>query len=832
MTRLRLGGALIAFIALSLSVADVRADIGHGIVGSPLVTGTTPMATSQFSADTLSSSDFLSSGDFAGEPGLNDEMLLYLSVTLNGRAVAGIVQFTYHPDDGRMQATREALDEVGLIVPRQAGRLPYLDELPGVGFVYDEPSQSIAITAPPRIVKPQVISAQKTAAIPTASSDYGALVNYRLSVGFGGDITRSGPQIGLPTADIEARLNSPFGVFTTTGLMTFSGDADSKVRFSRYDSYFTVSSPERMLTATLGDFVSSTLPWGRAVRLGGLRLSRDFSLRSDVVTNPRLSFTGLAAVPSTIDVYLGSVRAWSGKTDAGAFRIVDLPMLGPSGEAVIVVKDAEGRAQESRIPFFASRDGLRAGMMQFSFDYGRPRLEYISEQGGYGERAAGSASMRYGLTDFLTLQGQFERGPGLSNLVLGANAVVFSAAEIGMALGRSRFGERDGHLAFGTLRTHLGKADLRLSSLRTFDGYADLATALGIEALGPDADAEEIFRQYPATAQDAVSVTIRNLFCTDALNLGYIRAERNAISNEILSISYSRALGERGQLRLGGFTDMAAGGSGLSIAMNFRLGGGRWGGTSLSRDPTGAFSTSAGFGRPLERRADAWGYRANVRSGQSGRSRFDASGSYRGRFGLVGMRLASDEQGRVSGSGSIEGALVVAGGRLFATSPVRDSFAVVKLGLPDVSVSFNGQPSARTGPFGAALLPDLRGNRSNRLSISPSDLPPNATLMATAMTVVPTARSGVTLTFGQPPGHAALVVLRGADGQVLPAGTPVLLNQRSGDFVVGYDGQVWLDALAAHNRIDATTESGQCEARINLVDALDATATMKGFICR
>lgn len=831
MTTARLGGALAAAGILIIgSTVALRAETAEG--GALRSGGTLSTSDYLSSSDFLSSADFLSTGEYAVQPVLGSTMPLFLSVTLNGREIGAIVEFTYHLDTGRMAASRDALGQAGLVVPRATRHEVFLDSLKGVDYRYDEATQSIAITAPDESVKPQIISAQKTADLPEPTGGFGAVVNYRLSFGLGNDITRTGPQVGLPTADIEARVNLPFGVFTTTGLASLLDKDGSQFGFARNESYFTLSNQARMLTATLGDFVSSTLPWGRAVRLGGVQLRRDFGLRSDVVANPRLSFSGIAAVPSTVDVYVGSVRAWSGKADAGPFQLVDLPTLGPEGEAVIVVKDDAGNAQESRIPFFTSHDGLREGMVQFSFDYGRPRLDFITAGKGYGEAAVGSASLRFGLTDRVTLQGQAEAAPGLRNIVLGANAVVFDAAEVGVSMGQSRYDGRDGRLAFGTFRTRLGTAELRLSSLRTSDGYADLATALGIAALGADAEADDLLRQHPARAQDAASLTFADLFGTAALNLGLIHSDRAGLSDTILSASFSQGIGERSRIRVGGFTDMSDGGFGLSLALNVRFGGDNWGGTSVGRDKDGGFTSSIGFGRPIGRNIGATGYRAAIRDLQSGNPRIDWSGAYRSRYGLAGLRLARDGAGRISGSGSAEGALVVAGGRVFATGTVKDSFAVVKLGLPGVPVYFNGQPAVKTGVFGAALVPGLRGNRGNRLSINPADLPTDATVAATAMTVVPKARSGVTVTFGEPPGRAALIVLRHADGTLLPVGTPVTLNGKDGDFVVGYDGQVWLDGLRRSNRIEAMTDKGTCSSRFDLAAALDGGALTRGIPCR
>ena len=82
-------------------------------------------------------------------------------------------------------------------------------------------------------------------------------------------------------------------------------------------------------------------------------------------------------------------------------------------------------------------------------------------------------------------------------------------------------------------------------------------------------------------------------------------------------------------------------------------------------------------------------------------------GTYQSRIGRAELVLNKAQQ-RVTARASLEGALVFAGGGLFASPPIQDAFAVVKLGVPQVPVQLNNREAARTGLFGRALLPDLQ----------------------------------------------------------------------------------------------------------------------------
>lgn len=779
----------------------------------------------------LSTSDILSTAEFLGPEGMLDAVPLYLSVTVNGHATGVVAEFTLHRDGRRLASTRDELNAVGLIAPRGLSGEVFLDDIPGVSFAYDPDAQSLDITAPVQSLKPQVISDRPVRDLPLVQHGYGAVLNYRLSVDLGRDILTDGPSLHAGYADLEGRIYAPFGVFTTKGAITATGPDFADPQFTRYESNFTYSNPKRMLNFTLGDFVSSSLPWGRSVRLGGVQLRRDFSLRDDIITNPRLSYAGIAAVPSTVDVYVNNVRAWSGKTDAGPFKLTDLPMIGSAGEAVIVIRDPAGNEQVGHVPFFAGRDVLKAGSLQFSLDAGRPRGAFTSDQEAYGPRTVGVTSLRFGVTDRITLLGQAEGGMGLSALTLGVTAILLNAAEVTLAAGRSSYDAQDGRVLYGTLRSTVADVDLELSSLRSSEDYTDLATVLGLARLDGSATAEDISRQYPARAQDALTLGFNDLLHNGSLNLNFIHAERADATNSIVAMSYSRPVGKSGSMRLAGFTDLQEGGFGASIGFDFSLGERGSTGVGLSRGADGRMASYAGLSRPIRRELGSTGYRAAIYGWHDGRPHGDWTGSYRGGLGQAGLRLSINEAGKMSGSASFDGAVVAAGGRVLAGNRIRDGFAVVKLGVPGVPVLLRGREVAKTGPFGAALVPDLRAYRSNRVSIDPTDLPADVNLSATAMSVVPAALSGVTVTFGEAPGKAALVVLRGTDGSFLPAGTPVELRGRSEDFFVGYDGEVWLEGLSEQNRVTATLDNGTCSASFAFALAANKTARIEGVTC-
>src|SRR6266851_4072224 len=128
-----------------------------------------------------------------------------------------------------------------------------------------------------------------------------------------------------------------------------------------------------------GDTISGGLPWTRPIRLGGLQMQRNFALRPDLVTLPLPSYSGSAAVPSTVDVYVNNVRALSQPVTPGPYQISNLPLLSGGGTARVVMQDAAGHQIEASLPYFTSPTLLRQGLTDYTLEAGYPRLNFATQ---------------------------------------------------------------------------------------------------------------------------------------------------------------------------------------------------------------------------------------------------------------------------------------------------------------------------------------------------------------------------------------------------------------------------------------------------------------------
>lgn len=170
-----------------------------------------------------------------------------------------------------------------------------------------------------------------------------------------------------------------------------------------------------MLSVIAGDLTTGSLPWSSAVRIGGLQLARNFAVRPDLITYPLPQFSGQAALPSSVDLYINSYKNSTTNINPGPFTLNSVPYINGAGQATVVTTDALGRQVSTTVPFYVASNLLQTGMSDFSISTGLLRRNYGLNSADYGQWV-GSASLRYGVTDWLTLEGRAE---GAAELAVG-----------------------------------------------------------------------------------------------------------------------------------------------------------------------------------------------------------------------------------------------------------------------------------------------------------------------------------------------------------------------------------------------------------------------------
>jgi len=759
---------------------------------------------------------------------------LQLNVLINERPVNLIGSFKQLPD-GSLAATANELREIGLIAESKAAGsdgLVRLDRLPGVSYRVNEAAQAIHITAPDAARAPHIVDLrpQNAGSILEPQRGYGGLLNYTLFASSDGSFWRDLKTFQGVSGAFDGRVFSPYGTLSQSLIATTaSPDVGGLIRL---DSTWSYSDMDRLIAYRAGDTISGGLSWTRPVRLGGLQMQHSFALRPDLITMPIPSLSGSAAVPSTIDVYTQNVKTFSGSVPQGPFQVTNLPIVTGAGTASVVIHDSLGRQAVTTLPFYASSQLLREGLYDFSGEIGFARRFYGVKSDDYDPRPVGSASARYGLTNWLTLEGHAEGGAGLMNGGVGAAFFLGPFGVASLAVAGSRTGERTGGLFSASLEMIYGFLSFYARTQRTIGGYEDIAS-MTAPLLDPQLNAAfSFFSARVPKALDQVSLGVPLSFDRSSLNLSFTQIE-SALGdrNRIVGLSYSRGIFQNSTVYATAFKDLDDKNSfGIFVGISVPLGNDITVSGSVQHGPNGP---SAVVDATKSERLQDGSYGWRVRDAEGSTPDRSASASYRAAFGRAeaGVQQFGNN---VRGTAQIDGSIAVAGGGVFFGNRIDDAFAVVNAGAPNVAVQYENRPIGVTNSAGMLMVPYLNSYQKNKISIDPTNLPIDADIPKTREVVVPADRNGVVVKFGvsETP-NAALVIFVGANGDPIKVGAQVRLDGAEQAFVVGYDGQAFVRGLGAHNgaTIDLP-ERGSCRAEFDYAPKPGEQVRISDVVCR
>lgn len=750
---------------------------------------------------------------------------LQLEVFVNGVSSQLIARF--RRDAGAMLIEPVQLKNVGILPAKEAERPDgWIDisRLPGVSFVYDEENQAIRFDAPDRARAPKVIDAEQADVRPgeepkarvKAQSGTGALLNYTLYGSTGGSHWDDVTQFQGLSALLEARAFSPYGLISSSQVLSTSHQEQFDT--IRLDTTWSYSDEDRLVTYSAGDIINGGLAWTRPTRLGGIQIQRNFSLRPDMVTMPLPALSGSAAVPSTVDVYVNNARRLSQDVSPGPFAISNIPIVTGAGTAQMVVRDSLGRQTVTETPFFASSELLAGGLWDYSAELGFARRSYGTLSNDYDDRPMGSATLRYGLTDDLTVEGHAEAGEDFLN---GGAGGVFQLGGYGIGSlsgAMSRYNGDTGYQFSAGVEGEIHGVHLYARTQRSFGDYNDIAsiTAPAPKTSLPGTD----LSARPPKALDQVSISSPLRFDETTLNLSFTNVEAfGGERSRIVGLTANRSVGERGNLFLTAYTDLAQKNSmGIYAGFSWSFGSDKSASLSVSDSANGA-AIVADASKSEGQEVGSYGWR--VRAGAGENRIASATGSYRSSIGRFegGAEQFNDT---VQGHAQLEGSIAAAGGGIFMGGRIDDAFTVVDAGAPNVGVLLENRPIGETDRHGKILLPGLRSYGQNNISLDPTNLPLDARIDRTRQIVVPSEKSGSLVDFHVETGmKSTLLTLRDEQGTVIAAGSTATTPDGT-QLTVGYDGQVYVEGQSPGEKLTVTTLSGtNCIAEIGTIAPSD-----------
>jgi outer membrane usher protein len=589
--------------------------------------------------------------------------------------------------------------------------------------------------------------------------------------------------------------------------------------FVRGQTSLTVDRPARLERWSFGDLYVPGSVLGGSGFMAGVGVSRMFELDPYFVRYPGLSFAGAVTAPSTAEVYVNGSLVSRETLPPGEFDLTNIPAPVGTGEAEVVIRDAFGNEQVLANPFYASSSLLRAGLSEYSYNLGVLRRSLSTESFDYGEPAF-SGRHRLGLSDWLTGEARLEATPALVSGGVGA-VVRLPLGELEAHLAGSRQEGRGGGAASVSLRRLQRGLSFSVFARQASRDYANLSTALearpGLRletgVLGAVSPAPRVTLSLQYSSQQYWGEQAGERRVVLSANLAPFPS-----ADLFLSVGRSRGQGRSSTDALVGLSYFIGG---AATALRHERQDGRWSWAANSQKPLPVGS--------------GYGYRVDA---VQGADRFDGTGTLQmqgsaGRYEATVTRGPGGEGVRLSASGG----LVWIGGRVFATRPVGESFALIQVpGVEGVRGFASNHEVGRTDTRGDLFVPDLLPYYGNRLGIAAADVPQRYDVAATERVAAPPFRGGTVVRFPVALFRAVrgVLVVEGEKGTAAAYGE---LEVETGEgrvtSPIGGGGEFELDGLPAGSYMGrATWSEGRCLVHLTVPDEKDAIVDVGKAVCR
>lgn len=679
-----------------------------------------------------------------------------------------------------------------------------LSAVRGLSYQVNLSQESLQLTLPPDLLAVSQFSGASGGPIEPTPSPPGAYLDYDIFADRESGSTHGG-------ALVETNVFGRYGSIDNTML---ARNATVRSGVVRLDTTWTRDDPAQMASLRIGDSLSGTSSWGRAIRFGGVQWATNFATQPGFITLPTLTLRGVAAAPSTVDYYVDSALRLRRDVPTGPFTIQDLPMITGQGEARMVVTDLLGRQQVVMEPFYASSNLLAKGLREFSYELGFERENYGFESNDYGKLAAVGTERR-GLSDSFTGEVHAELTRRQQTVGLGADLLVGHAGVLTAAAA----GSHDAKGSGGLLELGFQHQSAYLSY-----GFRTQFTTPGFTQLGYERP-----ERPPRQATSAyMSFGSGN---SGSFGLNYTREDfRDGTPDvDLVGASYSRSLGSFGYLTLSGLHFIGEDPSSLfTLSMTIPLG---------ARDNL-SFNGQMQAGN---RRGNIQ-YQHNLPVGSGVGYRLQA-GLAPGDPDLAEVSLQNDVGTYTFGGASVSGqqgyrasargGFALLDGKLFASRSIYGSFAVVQVpGFSKVRVYQDNQEVATTDSEGYALLPRLRPYQENPIRIEQADLPLDAQIQGLDLQAVPYYHSALLLKFPVTRSRGAVLTIKLRDGSFLPAGAGVTIEGNPAIFPVGVGGEVYLTGLQQVNKLRVMWHDQTCNLTVRFPETSDPLPHLDPVTCQ
>ncbi|NUF44377.1 fimbria/pilus outer membrane usher protein [Acinetobacter pittii] len=759
---------------------------------------------------------------------------LFLNISINSNASEDLVAVK-QSKDGKLYIRSSALKTLRLKMDEHIpdNQWVCINDLNGIQFKYLENEQSLNLKVPSNMLTGYSVdlSGQQVANphLLKMKPLNAAILNYSIYHTITND-----ENVFSGTA--EGIFNSAIGNFSSGVLYNGSNETSySHEKWVRLETKWQYVDPEKIRIYTLGDFISNSPDWGSSVRLAGFQWSSAYSQRGDIVTSALPQFSGSAALPSTLDLYVNQQKIYSGLVPSGPFDIKQLPFIS-GNEVTLVTTDATGQQSITKKPYYFSSKILAKGINEFSVDVGVPRYNYGLYSNDYDDATFASGAIRYGYSNSLTLSGGAEASTdGLSNLGTGFAKNILGIGVINADIAASQYKDENGYSALLGLEGRISKnISFNTSYRKVFDNYFDLARVSQVRYLKDNQINPESqnYLNYSALADEIFRAGINyNFYAGYGVYLGYNQIKYSDNSYKLLSTNLSGSLDKNWGFYASAYKDYENHKDyGVYFALRYTPSSKVNAITSVSSDSSSLryrqeiFGLSApqigsfGWGGYVERDQDANENNASIYASYRARAAY-LTGRYN--------RFGDNDQVAVSATGS----LVAAAGRIFAANEIGDGYAVVTNAGPQSQIINGGVNLGETDKSGRFLIPSLMPYQVNHVYLDPSYLPLNWNVKSTDQKTVVGYRQGTLVDFGAHQVISGLVKLVDENNSPLMPGYTVRINGQQ-DGMVGYDGEVFIPNLLKQNKLEVDLlDHGSCQVDFTYNSNQYSTKKLGPYVC-
>ncbi|GMT41785.1 MAG: hypothetical protein IEMM0002_0196 [bacterium] len=583
---------------------------------------------------------------------------------------------------------------------------------PEVTYVLNEIEGVLKIKSRPGMFMKQIIDYSRKPDVEIVETTRNsAFINYDANYTYTENNGAESGRLSLPS-ELGIKLGDYFAY--SNFLYTYVDSPNIVEELTRIRTNITKDNTKAMRRYIIGDVSAYSGEGGSGMDLGGISISKNFSLSPYFLKIPSLELTGTLYTPSEVNVYVNGVLTRRERLQPGSFELLNIPPVSGPGEVMLEIKDAYGSIIRTTDLYYLSSNQLKVGLHEYSYNLGAKRVNLGGREPGY-EDLAFLGFHRVGVSKNLTIGLRAEGDSELTNM--GANFTFVTGAFGEMALfadGSRRNGKQGTRGSFRYRYYPMGTFTAMLQATGYDVNYETLASALLIPGQRPKYEVFSSASVSPGRLGSiSVSYSYEKLFDESEQKTARASYNMRLIRNLNIIFTASRSM------RKDTVTDT------YLAQFNYYIGGGK----SLNVNTQvneGQTSTAMDFQKNPDADMGS-GYRFGATDIQSvnGRSAaWNGEVENRAARAVYKLRYSGNDAGSNRYNPDVAGSVALIDGGIYLGRPIRDSFALVKThaikGLP---IERSNQKAGITNKDGDALVPGLISYYNNKISLGTENLP-------------------------------------------------------------------------------------------------------------